>query len=297
MSLRSPLPLASILAVAAAAIALSPPPARADDGVIELNQASALAGNPSIGDTSPGFPIRIATPGSYRLTSNLNSAGAPTELIDVDADDVTIDLNGFVVGTCVGATGICIRPQTGNGIDAFGDSDLTVKNGMLSGIPGVAIRAGARARVENVVVRAAGSTAIVLGNEGVVRGSSVVDSGTTGTTAAIAAGTSSIVSGNVLSGNGQIGIDADDGTVVEGNTITNNGGIGIVAGGGVLVRGNMVRANGGVGLDCSGTLSNNVGYVENVFQDNDANAEPQVHSGCVNLGSNLCRSSANATCP
>lgn len=297
MSTRPRPSLAPILAVAAAALALPAAPARAGDGVVELNQASALAGNPSIGDVSPGFPIRIDKPGSYRLTSNLNHSGTNTELIDVDADHVTIDLNGFVVGACIGAAGVCIPLGAGNGIDAFGDSDLTIRNGTIQGLPGFAVRAGARARVENVVVRAVSSSGILLSGHGVVRGSSIVDSGTTGITAGIVAGAGSLVSENVISGNGQTGVSADDGSVVEGNTITDNGADGIQAFGAILVRGNMVRANGDLGLDCSAAFANSVAYVENTFQSNDGDAEPQVSSSCVNLGSNLCRSGANATCP
>lgn len=285
-----------LLAVVLAALAL-PAAARAADGVIELNQASALAGNPSIGDNTPGFPIRIAQSGSYRLTSNLRLVGGASEVIDVDADHVTIDLNGFVLGACAGVSGLCILPPAGNGIDALGDADVTVRNGTVERLPGFGIRCGDRGRVEDVVVRNVSSTAILVGSGGAVRGSSVIDSGDVGATAAISGAAGLLISGNVLTGNGDIGIFVEDGSLVEGNTVTGNDGAGIVATGATLVRGNMVRGNGGVGLDCSGAASNQIGYVENSFQDNDGNAEPQVTSSCVNLGGNLCRSSMNATCP
>jgi len=52
-------------------------PLAAVDGVIEINQARALAGGP--GD-EPGFPVTIYASGSYRLTSNL-SVGSDTDAI------------------------------------------------------------------------------------------------------------------------------------------------------------------------------------------------------------------------
>jgi hypothetical protein len=42
------------------------------DGVILIDQNKALAGNVTPGDT-PGFPVIISQPGSYRLDSNYGS--------------------------------------------------------------------------------------------------------------------------------------------------------------------------------------------------------------------------------
>ena len=45
-------------------------PALAVDGVLEINQTCAVQTGCFAGD-SPGFPVTITQPGSYRLTSNL----------------------------------------------------------------------------------------------------------------------------------------------------------------------------------------------------------------------------------
>ena len=67
------------------------------DGVVLINQASALAGNVTPGDT-PGFPVTISQPGSYRLAGNLTVPDANTTAIEVTATgQVTVDLNGFVI--------------------------------------------------------------------------------------------------------------------------------------------------------------------------------------------------------
>ncbi|MCK7510597.1 MAG: hypothetical protein MZV70_45425 [Desulfobacterales bacterium] len=78
--------------------------ARAADGVIEINQARALAGGITLGDT-PGFPVAITQPGGYRLTGNLE-IGAGVTAIEIAARDVTIDLHGFAIlgpTSCAGA--------------------------------------------------------------------------------------------------------------------------------------------------------------------------------------------------
>ncbi len=50
--------------------------ASAADGILEINHASAIAGG--------GFPVTIAVPGSYRLTSNLDLSLAPRHERNLD---------------------------------------------------------------------------------------------------------------------------------------------------------------------------------------------------------------------
>lgn len=44
--------------------------ATSGDGVIEINQHAAVAGDITAGDTA-GFPVTLSVEGGYRLTSNL----------------------------------------------------------------------------------------------------------------------------------------------------------------------------------------------------------------------------------
>jgi parallel beta-helix repeat protein len=300
-----PLPLLSMparpLALAAALLAAVASPAAADDGVIEINQAAVLAGIPSIGDNNPGFPLVIDRAGSYRLTSNLNLQGVPAQMIRIDADDVTLDLNGFVVGSCIDATGLCLAPvDPVDGIFSQASRGIVVRNGMVSRVSGLGVRLFERGRVENVIVRGVSLSGILVSSDSVVRNCTVTNSGATGNAAGISAGVNSLVAGNNVSVNGaDVGISARGGSTVEGNVVVENAGVGIrVFEAGILVRGNTVRNNGGVGMDCGGAVGSTVGYAENVFVDNDASGEPQVSgSACVNVGGNLCKSSVNATCP
>jgi hypothetical protein len=61
-----------------------------------INRASALAGNVTPGD-APGFPVTISRPGSYRLTGNLIVTNPDFDAVKVVADNLTLDLNGFMV--------------------------------------------------------------------------------------------------------------------------------------------------------------------------------------------------------
>ena len=61
----------------------------AADGVTEINQASVEAAG--------GFPYVISEPGSYTLSGNLTVPDENTNAIEVEAPDVTVDLNGFAI--------------------------------------------------------------------------------------------------------------------------------------------------------------------------------------------------------
>ena len=122
---------------------LLPPMLFAVDGVVLINQTNALAGNVTPGDT-PGFPVTITQPGSYRLSSNLN-LGYPGA-IDIESDNVTIDLNGFSIiggGICyVDVNGVFTCEGLGGaGIfttSSAGYSNITIRNGFIVNIYGAA---------------------------------------------------------------------------------------------------------------------------------------------------------------
>ena len=71
--------------------------APAADGVFEVNQSCALVG--CFPGDNPGFPVDIALPGSYRLTSNLDLRSINASAIRVTSSfpGAEIDLNGFAL--------------------------------------------------------------------------------------------------------------------------------------------------------------------------------------------------------
>src|SRR5262245_43423647 len=89
----------------------------AANGVVLIDQDRALAGNVTLGD-APGFPVTISQSGSYRLSGNLTVTNVDTTVIQVTADAVTLDLNGFsIIGPAICVAGpATICPAAGKGI-------------------------------------------------------------------------------------------------------------------------------------------------------------------------------------
>lgn len=106
------------------------------DGVVLINQSAAIAGIG--GCDTPGFPIVICQSGSYRLSGNIFNANNSIHTVEINADNVTLDLNGFSIS----GPGICERTfpglacsntgKFGIGILVAGEG-ATVKNGTISG--------------------------------------------------------------------------------------------------------------------------------------------------------------------
>src|SRR4051812_36040395 len=71
-------------------------------------------------------PFTISQSGSYYLTRNLKVASATTA-ITINADNVTLDLNGFTISSAA-------SPATGSGIFIGADRhDITIRNGSITG--------------------------------------------------------------------------------------------------------------------------------------------------------------------
>src|SRR5262249_22472005 len=68
----------------------------AEDGLTLIDQKAVMAGKVTAGD-APGFPVTISQPGSYRLSGNLVVPDPGTTAVEITADNVTLDLNGFAI--------------------------------------------------------------------------------------------------------------------------------------------------------------------------------------------------------
>lgn len=267
-------------------------PAVAVDGVIEINQAKALAGSVTPGDT-PGFPVTISASGSYRLTGNLNVSNSHG--IEALAQNVSIDLNGFEIAgpiTCTGF-GSSLSCGAGSGVGVFyaliesggsvrrgtirnfastcvylesGEAlDLTVNSCGGAGL--VAFGRAIRIRERNAV--SAGMQALIIenssasGNRGV--GSSVLDGTVANSDASsneshgIESLRSAAIRDSVAHDNDGDGIRASAGSVIRDNVVSHNDGRGIVAGNGSTLSNNTVHQNGGRGVEVGtgGTVTGN----------------------------------------
>lgn len=142
----------------------------ASDGVIEINQAKALAGNVTAGDVG-GFPVSINAAGSYILTSNL-TVPLHTAAIQINAAAVTLDLGGFIVlgpNVCTGyPVSSCTVEGGTDGISSPAAGFMAViRNGTVQGMSGFGITlAGDSSTVENVRLLSNGSGGIRLAGTG-----------------------------------------------------------------------------------------------------------------------------------
>src|SRR5436190_3183821 len=83
----------------------------------------AGAGDVKLLKQPSSFPLVISQPGSYRLKSNITVPDSNTTAISVQADNVTINLNGYTIQgptVCSGGPPVtsCAPSGSGLGVDA-----------------------------------------------------------------------------------------------------------------------------------------------------------------------------------
>jgi parallel beta-helix repeat protein len=253
--------LSAVVIFAAVAMLAWAASAGAVDGTIEINQAKVLAGS--------GFPYKITTGGSYRLTGNLMTP-VGIDGIDVTAAGVTIDLNGFsITGSLLSGT------QTG--INA-GQDDVTVENGTVTAFRGTGVQVGKFGIVRNVHADANGTIGIQGGLNSVIEGCTANNSST-----GISCSGVCLISGNTANGNVNDGIDCSaNACVISNNTANANGGNGIdCVGSGCLISGNTAF-NNSIGISA---IDATTGYGGNVLK-NSTNISLGTSLGAKNT--NLC---------
>jgi len=206
--------IVSVLATAVLAGDLTPPGAPAST-MKTLEQAEPRTPISSL-------PFLITQPGSYYLTRNLALSNANTHGIRVQADNVTIDLNGFALIGAGNALG-----TSGTGINVEGDRyNLAIRNGTVRDWRGWGIRAvtGRNCQFESL-------RAFSNGNVGIL------------------AGPCSLVSGNTCYGNLAWGIGVTGPCTIINNTCVSND-EGIVVNAGSTITGNTCYLNAKDGIRC-----------------------------------------------
>ncbi len=237
---------------------------QAADGVIEINQA--------IVEANGGFPYVISEPGSYILTGNLTVPDENTTAIEVQADHVTVDLNGFaIIGPvqCTAENGSVSCSPQGNGVGVKAKSVVAtvVRNGTVRGmgLHGVNINSS---RVEGVRALENGNTGISA-DGGIVRGCLAESNGLFG----ILLAQSGAVEHSIALFNGALGIIVAD-VVVRGSASDS-----IIAQDSAVL-GNWVGTELGV-VGASGYADN---VIDGVVTDSTGEAQP---IGCNLVGGNL----------
>lgn len=140
----------------------------AEDGLLEINVACRSAG--CFPGDAAGAPIEITQPGSYILTSNL-SVNVNTSAILIQADNVTLDLNGFTVSGPVSCSDdrptTCNQSGFGTGINAGSQKNVTIRNGVVNGMGSIGVVAnGMGARITDLTVSENADNGLLLSGLG-----------------------------------------------------------------------------------------------------------------------------------
>jgi hypothetical protein len=212
------------------------------DGTVLINQATVM--------TAGGFPYKILQPGSYKLSGNL-VATSGASAIEIDADNVVLDLNGFKI-TAVSGTGVVAGVDNGHFAVHPG---LVVVNGAIDAVAGV--NNFATTTVRNVSISARGGFGISITN------GTVTDC------------TISVVSNSGFSL--QPGIGISEGGMISGNTVAFffTG----ISGNNLAVTNNLIENSSSLGL-FEGSISS---YGSNTFIGNAQDIE-----GGTSMKNNVC---------
>lgn len=264
-----------VLLAPAVLVALTSSPAYAVDGVVLISQSTSISGLPGCG-TFPGILIIICQPGSYRLSGNLTVTDPTATAVFITSDNVTLDLNGFLIlgpTVCQGSPVTCDQSNfSAAGVFASNPitlvaKNVTVRNGTIRGFADAAVSLGS----------------VITGN-GSGGGDVVEDIHADGNRFGIFVN-SGVVSHCTATSNANEGIFVGTG-LARGNIASGNGTIGIVISGG---NGGLAVGNTAFGNATGLSLVSQVGYAHNALFANGTNV-----SGGVNLGGNSCGST---TCP
>lgn len=237
------------------------PPAPTMKTLVEVEPRILISNETTPGDSDSVF--KISQPGSYYLGGNVAGV-AGKHGIEIAADDVTLDINGFaLIGVAGSLNGVVAAefPTT--------RTDLMIRNGTVAawGGHGIHVEIGFNVQIEDV--RAARNTGngILLesGSGNTVTHCAASSNGLSG----IDAGINSTVSLCTVVLNGQNGIVASNGGSVTDCTANQNSGDGIQVGTRCRVVGNHCVQNGlnaavGAGIHVLGSgsriESNNVSH-------------------------------------
>jgi hypothetical protein len=215
---------ASILTSFAVAGPITPPPGPVGSTPGPEPRVAINATN-TPGDSDSAY--RIVTAGSYYLAGNLQGVSGRSG-IEIAADNVSIDLNGFAL---VGGAGSLVGITT----DAAHDN-ITIRNGIVDswGSDGINFNlsgSGSNSIMEGLVTRGNAGAGIVANANALMRGCLSEGNAGAGISCAVLANLSECVAR--LNGGG--GISVGNGSVLSNCTARDNGGTGLSAGTGSTI--------------------------------------------------------------
>lgn len=275
---------------------------------VAIDSSAVAAGGITAGDTA-GYPATISTSGSFKLIGNLTLLSTVTDAIDITANDVTLDLNGFTVSS----TAVCTAtaPTGSSCYMASGTAQVLVKI------------TGSRVTLKNGNIRGSNGRGInIVGDEVVVDGVNVSNSITYGIVASasnilptISNSSVTLAGGNgLLMSSGRVGgtvrnstfnhnyagMQVDQG-LIEDVTASYNIDYGIEADASIVNR-STSSSNGGTGILYGRVLRDSVsdhntvdGFASGSYHTLYINTSAEGNSGKgFNLGTNACYTNINA---
>jgi parallel beta-helix repeat protein len=190
------------------------------------------------------LPFTITASGSYYLTTNLVGAVAQNGVM-IQADDVTLDLNGFTLAGVPGSSNgiVCAAPRR----------NLRVLNGSVRnwGVHGIDAGLADNSRFEHLSVLGNGGRGLHVGAHALVESCQALDNALDG----MLAGDAARVSNALAARNGANGIVVGSGGLLSGCTTEANQLHGIDGAGGSRVQTSVSRLNLGHGLSASTNLT------------------------------------------
>lgn len=242
-----------------------------------INQNRALSGGVTAGDT-PGFPVTISRPGSFKLTSNLRVPATTGVCVPgttpfrcgilIKANNITLDLNGFaIIGVGppdqvfgIATEGVSLPPLT-----TF--SGIAVRNGTVTNFEqGIALGCN-ECEVERIrAIQNSANGINIVGGDAIVRNNNASHNGPIAPSCGICVGpgaltATALVTENDASNNAGNGLQIGINSTISGNTASKNGGDGITTGNTTnsTVSGNTASANSGRGIvvDCPANVYGN----------------------------------------
>lgn len=217
------------------------------------------------------LPATITTPGVYCLKQSLTTSISTGNAIDIQANNVVLDLNGFRLAGA--AAGLATQA---NGIFAFNRQNITVKNGIVRGFAvGVFFQGASSAGHLVEDIRADLNTTAGIAVEGlrhIVRNNQVISTG--GSTVAVGPG--QFILGIFMEGAGNRVINNDVAGVSRGGA---EGAGGIVIGTGInnLVVENRITSVTDYGIYFEGSGK---------YRDNLTSGMPTPYTGGTDAGGN-----------
>jgi len=138
------------------------------------------------------FPKKLKKSNSYLQVSNITipAKNTTTDGVDITASNVTVDLQGYTISGPGSGSGV--------GINASGQSNVTIENGIITGMGGAAIILGPNSVVRNVQIVNNGGDGVDCSPACLITSSVVSGNGGTGLN--FGADTTSGYSNNVISG-------------------------------------------------------------------------------------------------